>query len=274
LITAARKRNSTVAWGITGIHVEGPYISRHDGPRGAHDIRFVRAADTHELDQWIDASEGLVKIITIAPEVENAIEFIKYATRQNIVCAIGHTAASDEQIDAAIKAGARLSTHLGNGTAKMVDRLNNHIWAQLAHDELTTSIIADMIHVPPVALKVMLRCKGASRIILISDMAPVAGLPPGKTVWGKLPVEVCENGAVRLSGTPYLAGASSPLLRNLDHVVNTFGVPLSDAAKMCTVNPTRLCGLDISRMELQEGAYADFFLFEKSPQGFSHVIQI
>ncbi len=156
---------------IPGIHVEGPFISGEDGPRGAHDGRFVRDPGTGELDEWIEASAGLLRIVTVAPEREGAIEFIREATRRGVVAAIGHTAASGELIARAVEAGARLSTHLGNGSHPTLPRLRNYLWEQLADDRLTAGVIADGFHLPDSVLLVFSRAKGLDRIVLASDVA-------------------------------------------------------------------------------------------------------
>ena len=260
-----RKKNMKIHESITGIHIEGPYISAEDGPRGAHDLRYVRAADIHELDEWIEASEGNIKIITIAPEVENALEFISYASSKGIICSIGHTNADLRCIEAAVQAGAKLSTHLGNGCNKLVDRSDNLINAQLSQDSLWASFIADGLHIPLYALKAFLRSKTFERSIIISDMAPVAGLPATKIKWGNLEVENCPDGAVRLYGSPYLAGAGSFLLDNINNLIESIGIPMNIAFSMVTTNPTNLFGLEKDRISINlPTSPLDVFIFRKA----------
>ena len=143
LISNARKNSSDIAAAIPGIHLEGPYISSEDGPRGAHDSAYIRDPDFAEFEVWQEAADGQIRLITIAPERTGAIEFIRQVTAAGVVVAIGHTAASPEIIHEAIVAGARISTHLGNGSHAMIPRLKNYIWEQLACDELMAGIICD-----------------------------------------------------------------------------------------------------------------------------------
>ncbi|MCK9331091.1 MAG: amidohydrolase family protein [Candidatus Cloacimonetes bacterium] len=262
IIARSVRQNSLIASEITGIHVEGPYISPVDGPRGAHDLRYVRKPSIKELDRWIDCSEGLLKIVTIAPEIEGACEFIEYATRKGIVCSIGHCQPTGDQVDAAVKAGARVCTHLGNGSAAMLDRLSNHIISILANDSIAVTLIADGAHLPPRAVNVFSKCRNEDDVVIITDLAPMAGMPKGVMNWGNMTVEIVEDGSVRLAGTPYLAGAGSPLIRNIGNYVRYTGKKLQAAVKACTFNPTRIYGLDADRMGLCVGRKADFIVFD------------
>ncbi|MDD2231711.1 MAG: amidohydrolase family protein [Sphaerochaetaceae bacterium] len=262
VIARAVKQNSLIASEITGIHVEGPYISPIDGPRGAHDIRYVRKPSTKELDRWIDCSEGLLKIVTIAPEVEGACEFIEYATHRGIVCSLGHCQPTGDQVDAAVTAGARVCTHLGNGSAALLDRLSNQIISILANDSIALTLIADGAHLPPRAVKVFSKCRNEDDVVIITDLAPMAGMPKGVMNWGNMKVEIVEDGSVHLAGTPYLAGAGSPLIRNVGNYVRFTGKKLPAAVKACTFNPTRIYGLDAERMGFCVGRKADFIVFD------------
>ena len=147
-IARARRESPLARTAIAGIHIEGPYISPLDGPRGAHDKKHVRNPDYEEFREWQEAADGAIRIVTLAPETEGAIDFIAKITADGVIASIGHTAAPPEAIRAAVAAGARLSTHLGNGSAALIPRLKNYIWNQLAEDQLSASIIADGFHLP------------------------------------------------------------------------------------------------------------------------------
>ena len=136
---AQAMRDPLAAAMIAGIHVEGPMISPEDGPRGAHPRDHVRALTLAEVDGWQAASGGLLRMVTLAPEVAGATPLIRALVGRGILVAIGHSAASPAQIRAAVAAGARISTHLGNGAAVMLPRHPNLIWAQLAEDVLSAS---------------------------------------------------------------------------------------------------------------------------------------
>lgn len=249
---------------LCGIHIEGPYISSEDGPRGAHDPQFIRNPDYDEFSAWQDAARGMIKIVTLAPELPGALRFIERVTQDGVVASIGHSAASPEIIRDAVRAGARLSTHLGNGSHGVMPRLRNYLWEQLASDGLSASIIADGFHLPDAVLKVMARAKGLSRLILISDVAHLAGSPPGIARWGSMEVEIHPDGHLGLAGTQFLAGAGHLLDRDLAQFVRATGTPMPQAVSLCTDNPRKLLGM--SAVELpRPGDAATFVVFSLPP---------
>ncbi len=262
-IVKARENSDLVRRSLTGIHIEGNFISDLDGPRGAHDKRYVRKASIEEFDQWLSASDGLLKYITVGAESEDVISLIKHAVSCGVVASLGHTGATKKQIDQAVEAGASVSTHLGNGIWQSLDRFENPIWAQLRNPKLTASIIADLCHVTPDLLWIISRCKDSSHIILVSDLAPCAGLPKGRLKWGDMDVEIVEDKSVRLAGTPFLAGAGSPLFKDVFNFSNCTSLSLSDSFKLATINPCETYNLDKSRLTLKEGKRAEFVLFDK-----------
>ena len=261
-IMEARRSSTTVRNALTGIHIEGNYISDKDGPRGAHDKKYVRKASIGELDQYLKHSDGLLKYITVGAEAEGVFELIRYAVSCGIVVALGHTGATREQIEAAVEAGARISTHLGNGNYQAIDRFDNPLWPQLRNEKLTASVIADLCHVTPELLWIISRCKDSSKIILVSDLAPCAGLPMGKLKWGKMKVEIVSDGSVRLAGTPYLAGAGSSLFKDVFNFAHVTGMSIEQAFKLATENPVNAYYLDSARINLNVGQSADFILFD------------
>src|SRR5262249_19662085 len=137
----------SVAARVAGIHLEGPYISEQDGYRGAHPLSAVRDPDWSEVQALQDAAEGRIAIVTLAPERPGAIGLIENLVQSGVLVALGHTAADGPTIRAAVAAGARLSTHLGNGIAATLARHPNPIWDQAALDYLSASFIADGHHI-------------------------------------------------------------------------------------------------------------------------------
>ena len=257
-----------VAHAIPCVHVEGPAISPEDGPRGAHPLEHVRPPDLAEYRRWQEAAGGRVGIVTLAPEHPGAPEYIAALAAEGVVVAIGHTAAGGEQIRAAVDAGARLSTHLGNGSHDLIKRHPNYIWEQLAEDRLAASLIFDGHHLPPAVMKAMLRAKGLERALLVSDAVATAGLPPGvyeTAVGGK--VELLPSGRLTLYGTPYLAGSASSLPDGIANAVRHAGVTLAEAVRLATANPARLLGLDgpSGRGSVRAGAVADLTIFRGDP---------
>jgi len=267
-IAAACRADPLVNHAIPCVHVEGPYLSPEDGPRGAHPLEHIRPPSLAEYRRWQEAAENRVGIITLSPEHPGTPEYIRTVTADGVVVAIGHTAATGEQIQAAVDAGARLCTHLGNGAHAQIRRHPNYIWDQLAQDRLTATLIFDGHHLPPSVMKVMLRAKGAERVILVSDAVAIAGKPPGvyqTAVGGK--VELLPSGRLNLYGTPYLAGSASSLPDGIANAIRHGGLSLPEAVRLVTVNPARLLGLDgpDGRGAVSPGSSADLTLFRIDP---------
>ncbi len=257
-VVSACAQDPRFALSVPGIHIEGPYISRDDGPRGAHPIEHVRAPDWDEYSRWQDAADGAIRILTLSPEWDGSASFIERVADTGVVVALGHTQATAEQIDDAVRAGAMLSTHLGNGAHSILPRHPNYIWHQLAEDRLWASFIADGHHLPAATFKAMLRAKTLDRAVLTSDAVMFAGMPAGTYGDdGAIAVDLLENGRVQLAGTPYLAGAGLPLVRGVENAVRFADIPLAAAWRLAAHNPARLLGLD-DRGALQPGARGDF----------------
>ena len=234
------KADALVAHAILGIHLEGPYISAEDGPRGAHPLEHVREPDWDEFQRWQDIAEGQISIVTLAPEKKNAIPFIEKLVAHDIVVALGHTNASGDDIRAAIDAGAKLSTHLGNGAHALIRRHPNYIWEQLGADELWASLIVDGHHLPPTVAKSMIRAKTLDRCILVSDAVALAGMEPGIYEFAGKSVELTAERCVRLVGTEYLAGSAIELARGIENSVKFAGISLKEAVSLATLQPMRL----------------------------------
>src|SRR5208283_5645720 len=181
---------------MPGLHMEGPYISPEDGARGAHPREYVVAASRDDFLRRQEAAEGRIRLVTLAPEAVGAIELIEHLAGSGIRAAIGHTAASPEQIRDAVKAGATLSTHLGNGCANQLPRHPNFIWEQLAADDLFASFIADGHHLPPATVKAMIRAKTPQRAFLVTDAVAAAGSVPGAYELNGEQVVASEDGRV------------------------------------------------------------------------------
>ena len=256
-ITEASKVDSLVAHSILGIHLEGPYISAEDGPRGAHPLEHVRDPDWDEFQRWQDIADGKISIVTLAPEKQGAIPFIEKLVADGIVVALGHTDASVDDIQAAIDAGARLSTHLGNGAHALIRRHPNYIWEQLGADELWASLIVDGHHLPPSVAKSMMRAKTLDRCLLVSDAVALAGMKPGIYQFAEKSVELTADRCVRLVGTEYLAGSAIELARGIENSVRFAGISLEEAVSLATLQPMRL--LD---MKAQVETKTNLILFE------------
>ena len=227
---------------IAGIHMEGPYISPEDGPRGAHPRAFVRAADVDDFRRRQDAAEGRIRLVTLAPEAPGALPLVEHLVASRIRVAIGHTGATAAQIADAVSAGATLSTHLGNGCAQVLPRHPNVIWEQLGEDRLLASFIVDGHHLPPATVKSMIRAKTPARSILVTDAVAAAGMPPGRYTLGGQEVELSVTGRVAAPGAPNLAGSALRLDVAIANTVRFTGLALEDVAPMASTRPAEYLG--------------------------------
>ena len=264
-LRAACERDSGLARAIVGIHLEGPYISPDDGPRGAHPKAHVRPADWEEFCRFQDAAHGMIRMVTIAPETPGAIAFIEKATASGVIVALGHTGATGAVIRDAIEAGARISTHLGNGAHAMLPRHDNYIWEQLADDRLWASVIADGHHLPDTLLRCIARVKSPSRLILTCDASPLAGSPPGSYRQWEHTFEVLPTGKIVVAGTPYLAGSWAFTDLCVKNMLRLGETSLADTMDMASNRPRELLGLPPRRIEA--GEPADLILFDLTPGG-------
>lgn len=238
----ARVLNALDDPAIAGIHMEGPYISPVDGPRGAHPLAHCRDASADDFERRQEAASGRIVLVTLAPEVDGALALVEHLVARGIKVAIGHTAAAPRLIRDAVAAGATLSTHLGNGCAATLPRHPNLIWEQLAADELWASLIADGHHLPPATVKVMTRVKPPRRAILVTDAMAAAACPPGPYTIGDLAVDVSADGRVSLRGTPFLAGSALTMPAAVANTVRFTGLPLHEAAYMASSGPAAYLG--------------------------------
>lgn len=227
------------------LHIEGPFISPADGPRGAHPAEYCRRpVDMPDfLSRLQEASEGRIGIFTLAPELEGALELIEEATAAGICVSIAHTQADLDRLDRAVAAGAKFSTHLGNGSHQMLPRLDNYVQAQLADDRLLASFIADGHHVPFHTLKNFIRAKTPERSVLVTDAIVAAEVGPGRYKLGSKEVVVQEDLYVSKPGEPNLAGSALTLDRAVINTVAHCDVSFKQAWTMASTRPAELVGL-------------------------------
>ncbi|MDO3411093.1 amidohydrolase family protein [Saccharibacillus sp. CPCC 101409] len=251
------------AGAIAGIHLEGPFLSPEDGPRGAHPAEHIRPPDWDEFRRWQDAAEGRIAIVTISPEWPEAPGFIARCGEAGVIASIGHTAASPEQIREAVAAGARMSTHLGNGAHLSLPRHPNYLLEQLAADELYGCMIADGFHLPPALLKIILRMK-KERAILVSDAVSLSGMTPGRYklhIGGE--VVLTEEGRLHLAGNPgLLAGSAMQLADQVSYLLETGLAGLEEAWNCASLHPAALLNLP-QAAGLAAGAPADLVGFRR-----------
>lgn len=260
-IAAACERLPDVARRVAALHVEGPYITPQDGARGAHPLAHCRPPDWDEFQRFQEAAGGRVRIFTLSPEYEGSAAFIRRVADTGVLVAIGHTAATPAQIHAAADSGARMSTHLGNGSHPVLPRHRNYLWAQLADDRLAAGLIVDGFHLPPDVVKCILRAKTPGRCALVSDLSGMAGLAPGRYPTNLCELEILPSGKLVVAGQEeILAGASAPIGRGVANVMAFAGLTLAEAVRLATDHPARLLGL--APPSLEAGSPADLVLFD------------
>jgi N-acetylglucosamine-6-phosphate deacetylase len=253
--------NEELAGSIPGFHLEGPYINPEDGYRGAHPIKFVRLPNWEEFMELYEASGKRILQITLAPEIDGALDFIEKCRDLGIVVALGHHNAPADIVTAAIDRGAKIATHLGNGAANMINRHHNPFWSQLADDRLHISIICDSFHLLPEEIKVFYKVKGVEKIVLTSDVTSFATLNPGmyQTQTGET-IELTKEGLLHYPAQNCLYGSASPLTKSIEYISKVTGCTLADSIRMASKNAASLLGLN-DRGRLEPGLNADLILF-------------
>ena len=260
-VLAKTKDDPALNGSIAGFHLEGPYISPVDGYRGAHALKSVRKPNWQEFTELYEASGRSVVQVTLAPEVEGALDFIVKCRENNIVVALGHHNASTSQVTEAVDRGAQTVTHLGNAIANNINRRVNPLWSQLSDDRLMISIIADGFHLLPEQIRVFYKAKGAERTIITSDVTRYAGMPPGDYLNAEGDtIRLTPDGAAIYVARNSLSGSASPISKGVGFVMKVTGCSLAEAIQMASSNPARLYGLN-DRGELKPGMRADLILF-------------
>ena len=247
-----QQQDGRAAAEILGIHLEGPFISKNK--RGVHPAESLAKPSVDTLKKLLDAADGLVKIVTIAPELPGAIELIQAVVAAKIVAALGHTDATYEQSRAAIHAGARHAVHVYNAMRPFEHRDPGILGAILTDPEVTAEIIADGVHVAGPAIQVLIGCKGADTVLLVSDGIAATGMRDGNYRLGNFDVTV-KNGVCR-NAEGKLAGSTLTLDRAIRNLV-AIGVPLQDAVRMATILPARRLGVAGKKGIIAVGADAD-----------------
>jgi len=258
-LLAQASRHPEISASIPGYHLEGPFISPVKGFRGAHLEKYIRPPDWEEFTSLQEASHNRIKLITVAPEMEGAIPFIRNSTASGVRVSLGHHNGSSDQIKKAADAGASLSTHLGNGCANMINRHNNPLWPQLAEKRLSVTLIADGFHLNQDELQAFYGMKGIERTILVSDALDLAGLPPGEyTRWERQ--VVLTQDVVKFPAENVLAGAASPISTCVMNMMKFTGCSLAEVIRMASTNPAEFLGLE-EVGSIRPGKRADLILF-------------
>lgn len=244
---------------IYGSYVEGPYITPEH--KGAHPVKYIRELSLEELAELIKISNHTIKVLTIAPEKNNAREAIEYLTKQGIHVSMGHTNADYETTNKAIEDGARIAVHTYNGMRGFNHREPGCLGAVLTNDSCYCECIADLQHVHPGALKLLYKAKGPNQILLISDSMLAANLADGDYYLGTLAVKV-ENNIARTLDTGSLAGSTTNLMACMKNVKSVLGLDLETILPMVSMNQAKLLKIDHEVGSLEVGKKANIVFID------------
>jgi N-acetylglucosamine-6-phosphate deacetylase len=230
---------------ILGYHLEGPWLSPTPGYRGAHPAGPMRAPTFADYERLQAAAHGRLRLITLAPEWPGSAEFIAAVTQQGVHVSLGHTNASEAEIDAAIRAGARFCTHLGNGCPLQLPRHDNIVQRLLARDELTACFIPDGIHLPKGVLKNFVRAKPAGRVLFTTDAMAGAGAPPGRYTIGPHLIAVGADGVARQPGEKNFAGSTLTPDVGVRHIADWLNLTPETARNFWSTAPAAAFGITL-----------------------------
>jgi len=243
---------------ITGIHLEGPYIC--PAKRGAQPLEPIRAPDWDEMRAWIDESGGMIRLITLAPEIDGAIEFIRNAVAAGVIVSIGHTNATYDQALTAIDAGASHGTHLFNAMPPLGHRAPGAVGAVIAAEDVYVELIGDGVHLHPAIIRIAVRAKGVDRVILITDAISGADMPDGDYALGGQRLRVCNGTAKFDDGT--LAGSVLTMNRAFINIQRFAGVTAPEASAMSSANAAIRLGLGSTAGRIEVGMRADLTVID------------
>lgn len=240
-----RRGDPEIARVVRGYHIEGPWISDEPGYHGAHSVHLVSKPTMADYRRLLEAAGGGIRLITLAPEVDGALEVIEQASRDGIRTSLGHTNATEHDIEEAISAGATLVTHLGNAVPAVMQRHDNVVQRLLARDELIACMIPDGLHLPPFVLKNYFRAKPAGKVFFTTDCMAAAGASAGCYTIGPHEIVVGEDGIVRLPGEQRFAGSSLTMDRAVANIQGWLGLDEDTAVRMCSDLPATHFGITL-----------------------------
>ncbi len=244
---------------ILGIHQEGPYVN--PSKRGAQPAEHIRNPDIREMAQILEAADGLIRIVTLAPELPGGLEFVRYLSAQGVMPSIGHSEATYDEVMAAADAGLKRATHLYNGMSRFDHRDPGAVGAVLVSDAIYAELILDGKHIHPAAAKLALRAKGAGRIVLVTDSTQAAGLPDGVYIRPGNRKIIVKDGEARLeSGS--LAGSVLTLDRAVANAVGFMDISLPQALDLASRTAAESTGLQDQTGSLEPGKGADIIIVD------------
>jgi len=254
-------REGTGGAEILGIHMEGPYLS----PRkpGVNPVDLMRPLDIAEVEAMQEAADGNIRLVSVAPDEEGGMAFIRSLRRMGIVVGIAHTDTDYETILQAVEAGATYAIHTYNGMRGLHHRAPGVVGAVLTCDQVFAELIADGVHVHPAAMDILVRCKGRDRVVLVTDNSAMAGMSDGiYQGFGGQRIEKKE-GVLRSLDTGSIAGSAMAFNEDVRNMVKLVGIPLPWAIQMASLNPARALGLDAHKGSLEVGKDADLIVIDE-----------
>ncbi len=245
---------------VLGVHLEGPFIA--SAYKGAQPLEYVASPEKEVFDGYNDASGNAIRIVTLAPEIGGAEDFIKHLSEIGVVASIGHTGAKYADIANAVACGASNVTHTYNAQTGLHHREIGAVGSAMLIDDLNCELIADTIHVSVPAMKLLVKCKPLDKLTLITDAMRAKGIPDGVSELGGQTVYV-KNGEARLEdGT--LAGSVLRMNRAVQNMVEKVGVPFTQAVDYATINPAKNLKMDNELGSIAVGKRADFTIINSN----------
>ena len=257
------KRKTLEGAQVLGAHIEGPYLSMEQV--GAQNPKYLRVPQPEEYEKLLRFSEDICQM-TVAPELDGAINLAKALVKEKIIASIGHSNATYDEVVSAIEAGFSHVTHMFSAMSGLrrinLFRVAGVIESTLLLDELTTEMIADGRHIPASLMKLVIKAKGLDRVLLVTDASSPAGMPEGQYRVGGLKV-IVEDGVAKLSDGSAFAGSVATMNLCVRNMINLVGLSIQDAIKMATLNPAKAIGIDEKKGSLVEGKDADVVILDK-----------
>jgi N-acetylglucosamine-6-phosphate deacetylase len=244
-----RAAGPDVAAAVCGYHLEGPWLWPEPGYCGAHEPRWMSAPDTAAFDRLQQAAGGRIRLVTLAPEWPGSSAFIRHLRKAGVQVSIGHSQADAGAIAAAVAAGARFCTHLGNGVPALLHRHDNVVQRLLAEDRLTAFLIPDGIHLPPGVLQNFFRAKPPGKAFFTTDAMAAAGAPPGIYSLGPLELEVGGDRIVRLPGRPQFAGSALTPPEAVANAARWLQLTEATARNLCSTAVAEAFGIDLPELD-------------------------
>lgn len=253
----AKNKDKVEGAQILGVHLEGPFFNKKYKGAQPEECMILPTVDNYL--SFVKEYQNIVRKISIAPELDNSIEFIRYLNGKNTVVSLGHTNATYEEAQAAIDAGATSGTHTYNAMTPLTHRAPGVVGAVMINDSVYAELILDGVHVNYAAAKALLKTKGKDKLVLITDSLEAAGLENGKYLLGNQDVYVKDGEARLIDGT--LAGSIVSMNVAVRNAYQHLGIELYEAVNLASYNPAKSLNEDLLG-EIKEGNYADIIFFD------------